>query len=74
MVFATQNKILGNLQLIFHFYMNGPGFTETLSNPNPGELRLVMRLPSRSVTIWQHSQDEGNKWNLGNVYIGKINR
>ena len=51
--------------------MNGPGFTETLSNPNPGELRLVMRLPSRSITIWQHSQDEGDKWNLGNVYIGK---
>ena len=50
--------------------MNGNGFTETLNNPNPGELRLVMRLAARSFTIWQHSFNEGDEWKLANVYIG----
>lgn len=61
-----------SFQLIFHYHMNGPGFSETLNNPNPGELRVVMRLPSRAITIWQHSADEGDKWNLANVYIGEF--
>jgi len=52
--------------------MYGSGFTETLSNPNPGELRMLIKLPTRSFTIWHRSHDDGDEWVEANVYIGEL--
>ena len=52
--------------------MYGRGFTETLDNPNPGKLQLQLRHGASTITIWEHSADEGVEWQLANVYIGKL--
>ena len=50
--------------------MYGSGFTETLDNPNPGKLSVVLRLSDRAITIWEHSADEGIEWQRATAVIG----
>ncbi|XP_078483553.1 MAM and LDL-receptor class A domain-containing protein 1 isoform X3 [Ciona intestinalis] len=72
MISPYVSQTSASCQLRFYYHMYGNGFTESLRNPNPGELRLVMRRYTRIFVIWMHSFDEGNLWIEGNVYIGRV--
>lgn len=41
----------------FFFHMFGEGFRPSSGNPESGELRLVLRLPSTKITLWSFSLD-----------------
>ena len=60
------------LQVQFYYHMYGAGFTATSDNPRAGQLKLVLRTLTRTITIWSMSMDMGNKWNVANVYIGEL--